>query len=367
MSTSQSSIYSQAFNFSSFLQNGVDPRTGLYTYSIDLCDTPSQSLNLPSFKLSLHYNPLNTVDSGLGTGWAFRLPSYEPSTNTLALSTGESFKASGTNSQLSVRDQKLKNFHVTNDGSEYRIVYRSGLIEVLSNSSGLYNRFVPIALYGSTGRSIAFTWTPAESKSPRLTLIQDGDKDLVEVQYGEGQVRVIQAPGTPYESIFTLVQKNGQLVQIQSSQEKTPPWEFSYEEIDNRFVCLAQLTTPTGLLENVTYKSDGHRLPSGAPYRTIPYVISRVVQQGRQQPATTTSYAYSAENFLGYNGGQDWTPDGDNLNQVPAEYQYTSTVRVEGGSTTVNEYNKFHLLVEAGTGPGVWGTGHILGASHIKV
>ncbi|KNG86752.1 RHS Repeat protein [Aspergillus nomiae NRRL 13137] len=344
MSTGQSSIYSQAFNFGSFLESGVDPRTGLYTFSVDLYETPSHSRDLPSFKLSLFYNPLNTVDSGLGTGWAFHLPFYDPDTKTLVLSTGESFKATEINDRFIVVDQKLQSFQATKLGSEYHVVYKTGQTEVLSNGNGLYNRSVPITVYASNGRAIALTWTPSGSE-PRLSKIQDGAEVLVEVQYGDGQVRVVRQPGTPDENVFTLVQKNGQLAQVQSPGENMSPWEFSYKKVDSRWLLLTQLTTPLGSVESVYYRPDGHRLPNGAPYETIPYVTSHELQPDHQQPAIRTSYTYSAKNFLGYDGGRDWTPDGDNLYQVPAGYQYTSTARVEDGATTVNDYDNFHLLV----------------------
>ncbi|KAL7964702.1 hypothetical protein HDV63DRAFT_389471 [Trichoderma sp. SZMC 28014] len=125
-----------------------------------------------------------------------------------------------------------------------------------------------------------------------------------------------------------------------------PPWQFEYQRVDNRFLCLTQLVSPTGLIEEINYKRDGHLLPRRAPYPTIPYVISHVVRPGRQQPAIRTSYSYSGQNFLGNGGGRDWSADGDTLYLTPAEYQYTSTSEVEGGSRIRREYNKFHLPVK---------------------
>ncbi|KAL7892576.1 hypothetical protein HDV64DRAFT_289612 [Trichoderma sp. TUCIM 5745] len=250
MTSSHSSIYSQSFNFDSFLEKGVDPRTG-------------------------HYNPLNTSDVGLGTGWSFTLPVYDPRSKTLVLSTGENFK-------------------------------------VIETSSLFLN-----------GRSIQFSWAPSGSE-PQLKKILDGDHTLLEIQYQAAQVKIIREPGSPDESFFTLVKRNGQLVAINLPEENMPPWQFEYQ----------RLVSPTGLIEEINYKRDGHLLPRRAPYPTIPYVISHVVRPGRQQPAIRTSYSYSGQNFLGNGGGRDWSADGDTLYLTPAEYQIR------------REYNKFHLPVK---------------------
>ncbi|KAL4789062.1 hypothetical protein BDV19DRAFT_374673 [Aspergillus venezuelensis] len=76
----------------------------------------------------------------------------------------------------------------------------------------------------------------------------------------------------------------------------------------------------------------------------IPYVIQHTVRPGNGQPDIVTSYAFSDRNYLGYGGGFDWSNDQDNLYRTSREYKYSSTMSVEGGTVTKNEYNHFHLL-----------------------
>ncbi|KAK4062003.1 uncharacterized protein Triagg1_10166 [Trichoderma aggressivum f. europaeum] len=139
MSGSQSSVYSQSFNFESFLQKGVDPRTGQYTCSVNVYHKPSHVHNVGTFALSLSFNPLNAQDVGLGIGWALNLPSYDHRhRKSLSLSTGECYKITETaGGLLHVKDQKLKNFDATKLGSDYYIAYKSGQIELLSNANKL--------------------------------------------------------------------------------------------------------------------------------------------------------------------------------------------------------------------------------------
>ncbi|MEB2519654.1 hypothetical protein SOP85_30155, partial [Pseudomonas sp. YuFO20] len=68
MSTS-TSIQSNAFNFMSFIQSQVDPRTGQATCAISLPELKANNLCGPVVPLQLTFNPLNTADSGFGNGW----------------------------------------------------------------------------------------------------------------------------------------------------------------------------------------------------------------------------------------------------------------------------------------------------------
>ncbi|WP_155500320.1 hypothetical protein, partial [Pseudomonas monteilii] len=62
--TVSSAAYSNAFNFLSFVQNSVDPRTGQYSLSIELPNLPGNQLLGPSLPLRLAFNPLALEDSG---------------------------------------------------------------------------------------------------------------------------------------------------------------------------------------------------------------------------------------------------------------------------------------------------------------
>ncbi|KAJ1717821.1 RHS repeat protein [Aspergillus flavus] len=341
MSVSQNSIYSQGFNFGSFLEKGVDPRTGQYTCSVDLYQAPSESRNCPPFKLSLSYSPLSTENAGLGKGWSLNFSSYRD--KTLHLYTGESFKVIETSQEFTVADQKLKSFHVTKVDNDYQVVHKSGLVEILSHSEDLYDRSVPTALYAPTGRSLQFEWKP-KGVQPRLQKIWDGSECLLEITYDDAEVKVTRAPYAAETSTFTLLLRDDQLTEIHTPLDNTRPWTFAYAFM-NGFTCLNEITSPTGLYERMNYKENGHRPPTKAPYPPIPYVISHLVDPGKQQAQTETQYSYSDFNFLGYGSSHDWSSDGDNLYRSASNYQYTSTVKTVGGSITEYVYNKYHLPV----------------------
>ncbi|MCJ1346264.1 hypothetical protein MMC31_004479 [Peltigera leucophlebia] len=351
MSSTQNTLYSQGLNFGSFVQGGVDPRTGQYTRSITISEAPARARNCPPLKLSLNFSPLNPQDIGLGKGWSFNLSCYQhrrpSSEKALFLSTGEHFQVTETTSVLTVNDQKLKSFQFKKWGQkDYQIIHKSGQVETLSNANNTYNTTVPIKLYAANGRSLDLAWERAGEQA-RLRGIHEHSQCLLKIKYTDAQVEIIRAPNTNEACTFTLVRRNKQLVEFRLplDGDTQPAWKFAYETFGH-VTCLSTVRSPTGLLEEVRYKRKGHRLPNRAPYETLPYVISHSVRPGSQQSPIETQYAYSDHNFLAYNAGYDWNSGEDNLYRARDDYQYTSTVKVNGGPRTKYTYNKFHLMVD---------------------
>ncbi|PLB53948.1 RHS repeat protein [Aspergillus steynii IBT 23096] len=335
-------IYSQAFNFNSYVEKGVDPRTGQHNCTISLYEMPNEARNSPPLKLSLHYNPLNSDDVGLGQGWSFgNISSYDQGSKTLVMSTGENYKVTETTSSVRMTDQKLKNFVFQKASTtSYRVTLKSGQVEVLSNFNNRTSVSVPTDIYGANGRSLKLSWVFSGSQ-PRLSKVQADSQDLIEVAYGTNTT-ITRAPGTAEAATFTLVKRNNQLTELRLPPDGSPAWKFTYATAG-----LTNVTSPTGATEDISYKTAGFLLPSGAPVSSIPYVVSHTVRPFHGQPAVQTTYSYSDRNFLGYGGGRNWTNDGDNLYLTPAAYEYSSTVQVVGGTTTTRTYNKFHLLVSS--------------------
>ena len=107
--TLSSSVHSQAFGFMSFLQNGVDPRTGQYTLSVSFPELKSNWLCGPAVPLALSFNPMNILDSGFGLGWNLNLSQFTPHNSILALCTGETFKVTGSGSEPAIRRSGKRN------------------------------------------------------------------------------------------------------------------------------------------------------------------------------------------------------------------------------------------------------------------
>ncbi|WP_414919026.1 hypothetical protein, partial [Pseudomonas sp. IT-P4] len=108
----------------------------------------------------LSFNPINTIDSGFGLGWNLKLTQYTPHNSILALSTGETYKVTGSGTTPDIKEKKLDNFHFEDnlDGT-YRVVHKSGLIEVLTTGGSSDNRVaLPTRIYSQAGHSISLTY-----------------------------------------------------------------------------------------------------------------------------------------------------------------------------------------------------------------
>ncbi|KAJ2898378.1 hypothetical protein MKZ38_003969 [Zalerion maritima] len=358
-----SNFYSQAFNFNKLLERGVDPRTGQYTCALSIFECPSETRNCPPLNLSIYYSPLNTQDIGLGRGWGFNVTQYQHrgSDNCrLSLAIGDHYRVTELSDNVIVNDKKLENFIFKkktvqradsgNDENFYEVVYKSGQVEILSNEGDSFDTSVPVLIYATNGRQLTLAWT-AFGEQPRLTKIQDGGQDLLEISYTDAGAEIVRNPGTSESSTFSLLRTNDLLTEIRLPLEEggteQSAWQFSYEAANDEVSGFSTVTSPAGLVEQLQYGQEGHRLPDGALSCTIPYVARHTVFPGQGQPAIETSYQFSDHNFLGYGGCVEWKDGEDNLYLVPDDYQYTSTVKVTGGSTTTHVYNKFHLVVES--------------------
>ncbi|KAF3932191.1 hypothetical protein ABW20_dc0109337 [Dactylellina cionopaga] len=312
---------------------------------MDVYEAPSQARNCAPLSLFMNYNALNFSNIGFGTGWSFNLSTYQHrQAKVLNLATGESYQVLETNSSISVRDQKLKRFEFKrlNNGDYHQVTRKSGQDEILSNTNDTYNVCVSIRLYAANGRSLQLTWIRS-GDTPWLSKISDCNQDLLQITYGAAAAKVIRAPNTANESILTFNFRKDNLYTVQLPLDNDPSWTFTYERFGVS-LCMTEVKSPTGLAEETSYKPNGHRLPTGAPFAYMPYAIAHTAIPANGQPATTLTYSYSDQNFLGYNGAFNWQDGQDNLYQAPASYDYTNTISDSDGATTKYTYNKYHLL-----------------------
>ncbi|UKZ58882.1 uncharacterized protein TrAtP1_000204 [Trichoderma atroviride] len=303
-----SAIYSQGFNFTSFIQKGVDPRTGQYTCAVAVIGEPKPCSSLR----------------------------------------GENYQVTETTSSVAVKDQKLKSFQFKKNGNRYEVIHKSGQVEVLSNASNTYNTTVPIELHSPTGRQLKLVWVN-HGEQPRLQKIKDGIDTLLDIEYGDALVRITRAPNTAEASTLALARRGGRLIELRLPLDGSPSWKFDYDQD----AYLTKVKNPAGLEEDIVYTKKGHQLPRGAPQEYIPYVSLHTQSPGNGQPAIKTRYSFSNKNFLGFGSGFDWKEGEDNLYRTREDYRYSSTVQVDGGATTKYTYNRFHLLLSSEMSKGV--------------
>ena len=345
-------FYSQSFNFTSSAQGKVDPRTGLFSVNMPLAHLVGNNNLGPTLDLTLNYNPLQKNNSGFGIGCSIGTSHYDTKARLLTLSTGERYKVTETNTQPVVEQKKLDSFRFEKEESCYKVIYKSGVIEILSGPKTANDLKVPLEIYSPTGHKLTLKWKYFAGK-PRLSSVSDQKSLLLQISYpGDDYVdtKVKVWPGTQeaHEMMFSF--KNDHLVKLQHRGLSTPLlWKFDYDQVGQEHYIITQVTAPTGFVERVYYKPECMRFPKNAALSALPAVIRYVQSPGVEQPHIEARYDYSGYNYLGHGSTVDWSPDRDNLYGILDGYEYHSYETLIGKDhrvETKRTYNNFHLLTQ---------------------
>ena len=353
-------IHSGAFGFMSFLSNAVDPRTGLYTLSIKLPALKANALAGPELPLTLGFSPLNNQDSGYGHGWNLQLSQYDLNTRVVSLHTGESFKVESRDGAYYMPEQKLESFHFEAvSASEFRVVHKSGLVEVLREQVGLYIA-VPEEVYSAEGRKLSLHYG-RHDQAPMLDHITDDYGTLLSVTREGNKISYLLHPGAgkknlPSALFSASLDTSKHWVSAITLPDGQAGWQFSYREL-NGLIHVTSAQSPLGGLETIAYDDLGHPYPPSADGTQRPNLrrVTKVTQDpGHGMPVTVQGFTYNvvpSHSFLGFGAqGVIWSQDGlDNLYRAKAAYDYGSleTQQDSDGNTlaTIERlYNRFHLL-----------------------
>lgn len=351
---SVSSFFTQATNFSSAVSGGVDPRTGLFNIQIALGNLVGNRNLGPSLPLGLSYSPLTWTDAGFGQGVSLGLTTYDTDNRLLVLSTGEQYKIQETSTNVILRQNKLDTVHVTKDQDSYRIVHKSGDVEILTGPKNAFKLKVPTALLTPAGHRLTLTWDFTGSR-PRLKEIKDESDTLLTVTYtgqSKATLRILPGQSEGYDVEFGF--ENGLLDRVHHfglGVSAPLVWSFTYSTMGQQGPWGSWITgvsMPGGMSETAYYRNDGHghQFPASAKLPALPYVERFVQNPGGGQPPIEADYSYTDHNFLGGHSGVSWDSGRDNLYEILTSYTYRSTEsRVCGGQTTriIREYNQYHL------------------------
>lgn len=355
------SFYSQAGNFLSTLQGGVDPRTGLFNVSLPLVNLHSGNLAGPAFALSLQYSPLLVQNEGFGRGFSLNLTRYDKATGRLVLSTGEIYHISSSGD--SVRQKKLRNFLFRKiDDSHCVVIHKSGLTEHLSRYDFVY---VPVLITTPEGRSLKLTWGSTYNPVRLLKIEDDTGVILCSVSYPDASVASTSFRLLPdddkYGYNISFLFTRALLVNVANNAEGVwREWTFSYDDIGpgKNYRSITALTTPVGMKETVTYYPEkGMNFPDEAGLPPLPCVATHTIIPGGGQTESVTQWEWTQKNYLGKDAGlSQWQPDTDGmLNILLSDYVYGSTERrMDTNGTTVlcevtRRYNSYHLQVSENT------------------
>ncbi|MBX8533073.1 sugar-binding protein, partial [Pseudomonas cichorii] len=347
-------VHSNAFNFLSAVQAGVDPRTGQYTCAITLPELKANHLCGPIVPLTLGFSPMSPRNTGFGKGWSVRLSHFDTVSRILSLSTGETFRIEGSLNQPTVPERKIDSFHFSVEATgRYRVVHKSGLVEILTLRGGDTQAWVS-EVHSAEGHRVSLTYETFAGETV-LRSVSDNYGLLLDItRPNSAQVNIDLHPGqgSGGEPLarFSLMLSNGEVTRIVLPVDNQAAWRFQYELI-HEYLCISQVHNPLGGHELITYDAQGHEFPQNR-YPSLPRVSRHEQRPGFGQPPVEVRYHYSSTNFLGFNAsGLIWDDDGlDNLYRANPSYTYTSTEMLwfdgQALRSTVRAFNNFHLLTE---------------------
>ncbi|WP_170935956.1 RHS repeat domain-containing protein [Pandoraea sp. PE-S2R-1] len=352
-------LYSGAQSFLSFLEKGVDPRTGTYSIRVALPKIAMNALAGPDLSLSLAFDPLQNVDAGLGRGWSWAMTRLLPATKRLTLSDGETHLAIVYPDRIEFPDRKLPTFAVQKQDKTVIVTYKSGRRErlVMFDESDPLSPYVPVEIVSAQGRSIYLQWQHFAGHASLVGIDDHERKPLLLVTRSDQAVTLtLPGAGPGATSVDYVMTLNGDLVSaIRLPVPEQAVWQLRYErytEADLPF--LTQVISPTGSVETLAYEEEGHAFPRRAgdppdklPER-LPYVVRHVMDPGEGLPQRISTYQYSTNNFLGFGAGVDWEDATDALYKVLVDYRYHSTQTQLGPQgeplvTIYREFDRFHL------------------------
>ncbi|MHC8314485.1 RHS repeat domain-containing protein [Pseudomonas sp. LB3P31] len=322
--------------------------------------------------LPMSYSPLNTQDSGFGLGWTLRLSQYTPADQVLSLSTGETFKVTGSDSQtgqLVMGEKKLDSFHFFKEEKEdekdeerYRVVHKSGLVEILELRGSAQNQVaLPVEIHSPTGHRISLDYVPFSGSQQLLSWVKDdAGQTLLTVQRHDTSVEVLLHPfsgpdgGPLARFVMTLGGSDNRVTKITLPTEEQASWRFGYQ-LKNDHLCIISVETPTGAREELLYQDLGHQFPVSSGREPLPRVTDLRTYPGFGQPMIHVGYSYPGTgNFVGGDLPISWKDDGlDNLYKYLGSYDYrcveTLLVDEQPVRTIERTFNQFHLLTEEKT------------------
>ncbi|MEU9604180.1 RHS repeat-associated core domain-containing protein [Streptomyces sp. NPDC048057] len=357
---STSDFFTHATNFSSGSAGGVDPRTGTFNVRLALGNLVGNRNLGPSFPLDLSYSPLTWTNMGLGQGVSLGLTTYDTKSGVLSLSAGGQYVVDEVGDSVVLQQNTLDAVHVTKEKSAYRVVHKSGSVELLTGPDNADPLKVPTDLLTPAGHRLTLSWDFTQ-QPPRLKEVRDAYGPLLTVEYDDTSAKatVHVLPESGEAHVVELSLDNGLLGTVRHGPKgfkESLVWEFQQKSMgDDGFwgnwitgVTMKDGASGTVLMsESAEYRQDGHAFPDGGPSQKLPYVTAFTQVPGGDQLKIEASYSYSAENFVGgLSHTSDWKSKQDNLYDLVTDYGYTSTEkRICGKRTTEIEraYNQFHL------------------------
>lgn len=355
-------IYSNAFNFSSFLSSGVDPRTGQYTATYSVRTLTPFNINDSSSTIALRFSSFNTLNSGFGQGWEITTSRLDMSRRVLVTTEGERYRCEALIAGTEIRfiDKKVRNLRATMvNANTIRLHYKSGVTETLQRLSLANNIAVLTSVTFANGETFDLSYGMLIAGQPCLTEIRHRPTStlMLRLSYFAGNCHLIQYPDDNGNLLHVDIEyRNNRITRISlpwaQNARTEAAYTINYITLQNNYPGIQEFRTPTGSREVIQYNATG--LPVTMT-NSLPCVVSTTTHPGNGQPAMIQTWQYSQNtNFTGFSSGRTHIdPEQDNLYLVTGNYTYTTIenhlVNNQVAISITRDYNRFHLMTREET------------------
>ena len=340
-------MWSNAFNFNKLSGTEVDPRTGILTAHFDVGNLLSNFGHGPDINLQINYNSMTIANpDGLGHGWSWNLTHFNPVTDQLTTSFGQTFYLQSEGYQLwKPLYHKLQDIKVSGDKSTHFVItYANGLRETLSHEGYITQ------LEQQDGRSVDFLY---QQGTHLLNTIIDNMNHRISITRNQGYW-VVNSYSIDGQSVTIQIDNQHSRINkviLLSDRHPTVPsihlkYRYGY--------LLSSVDYPSGMKKRITYNCSNamkFSLQSTFSVKSLCVVANESVNPGAGQPEMKVNYYYTMEsnahNYLGFNGGLSFFPGmkRDSLFEAPVNYIY-HTIKDNGLTKEIRTWNKYHLLTD---------------------
>lgn len=355
-------IYSNAFNFASFLSSGVDPRTGQFTAKYNVTELKPFNISDNSSTIAVRFSPFNQINSGFGRGWEVSTSRLDIRKRVLTTAEGEQYRCEALISGRDIRfiDKKIVNLRATMiNATTVRLHYKSGMTETLQRLSFASDIAVLTSVTFANGETFDLTYSMFIQGHPCLTEIHHRQTKslMLRLNYFSGNCHQIEYPDDNGDLLQVNIQyRNNQLTRLNLpvaiNNKNDAAYIFNYITLQDNYLGIQECRTPTGSREIIQYNATGLRVTMTT---SLPCVVSTTIHPGNGQPAMTRTWQYSQNtNFTGFSSGRTHIdPEQDNLYLVTGNYSYSSTENhLLGNQVAIRitrDYNRFHLITREET------------------
>ncbi|ANI31135.1 hypothetical protein PL78_15070 [Yersinia entomophaga] len=349
-------VYSNAFNFSSYLSADVDERTGQYGSIIRLATIYPEGPVENSRDIKIFFSMLDTTDSGYGLGWSISNTEFDSTTSRLRLLSGESFLTDALppiNSYMRIRDRKLKDIAVRrHDANTLHVIYKDGMIDVLRRPRPS-DSFKIAQIIFENGEHISFQYNNMGFLSKIVN--EESGREILSIEYNTGRISISDSLKDNNRVARTYFSHtNGHLTRatipidrnvLPPNPNTLPAYTYRYQTFRNGLIAINNLSNPMGGEDVITYRENGHAYANNT---FIPNVIQITHRANGGTADMTRQFTFSTHNFTGFPFSGGFAQGQDNLYLVRSEYNYSTTEQILDSNNSVLQsreitFNRFHL------------------------